>query len=222
MDADGSPAIRVVIADDQRVVRDALTTLLELLDGITVVGAALDGEDAVRQAVRQDPDVILMDLEMPVLSGVEAIERLRADGIRARVIVLTTYTDGTSVLGAIRAGADGYLTKDAGAAELRAAIITVHDGGVLLDGTAQRGLVQAVATSPAPPPPQQPAQGLSEREAEVLTLLARGLSNRQIAAALGVTVPTVKTHVARLLARTRTRNRVGLVRYAFEHGIADR
>lgn len=219
MDTDGSPAIRVVIADDQRVVRDALTTLLGLLDGITVVGTAVDGEDAIRQAVRVDPDVILMDLEMPVLSGVEAIARLRADGIRARVIVLTTYTDGTSVLAAIRAGADGYLTKDAGAAELRAAIVTVHRGGVLLDEGGQRGLVQAMASSPAPPP-QQPAHGLSEREAEVLTLLARGMSNRQIAAALGVTVPTVKTHVARLLARTRSRNRVGLVRYAFEHGIA--
>jgi len=216
--------IRVLIADDQKVVRDGLAMMLGLLDGIDVIGTAVDGADAVRQATVQQPDVVLMDLNMPTVDGVEATRQLVAAGSPSRVVVLTTYADDESVFRALQAGARGYLTKDAGADEIRSAIATVAAGDAQLDPSVQRRLLEALASGahlgvvPAQPPP--PQDGLTAREAEVLTEIAEGLSNGQIAARLFVSEATVKTHVNHLLAKTGCRDRAALVAYAYRTGRA--
>ncbi len=143
-------AVRVLIADDQKVVRDGLATLLDLLDGIEVIGTAADGDDAFRKAIDLDPDVVLMDLHMPNCSGVEATEKLVTHGSRSRIVVLTTYSDDDWVFAALRAGARGFLTKDAGADEIRSAIITVASGEAQLDPSVQRRLLEALGRSPYP------------------------------------------------------------------------
>jgi len=219
----GAP-IRVLIADDQKVVRDGLAMMLGLLDGIDVIGTAVDGADAVRQATVQRPDVVLMDLNMPTVDGVEATRQLVAAGSPSRVVVLTTYADDESVFRALQAGARGYLTKDAGADEIRAAVATVAAGDAQLDPSVQRRLLEALASgarlgvaSAQPPPPQD---GLTAREAEVLIEIADGLSNSQIATRLFVSEATVKTHVNHLLAKTGCRDRAALVAYAYRTGRA--
>jgi len=222
-DPTGAP-IRVLIADDQKVVRDGLAMMLGLLDGIDVIGTAVDGADAVRQATAQRPDVVLMDLNMPSVDGVEATRQLIAAGSPSRVVVLTTYADDESVFRALQAGARGYLTKDAGADEIRAAVATVAAGDAQLDPSVQRRLLEALASgahlgvAPTQPPP--PQDGLTAREAEVLTEIAEGLSNGQIAARLFVSEATVKTHVNHLLAKTGCRDRAALVAYAYRTGRA--
>ena len=215
--------IRVVLADDQRVVREGLGTLLGLLDGVEVVGTAADGQEAVELARRLDPDVVLMDLRMPRCDGIEATRRLAAARVRARVVVLTTYADDASVLAALRAGARGYLTKDAGADEIRMALEAVARGEAALDPAVQHHVVAAVAGGDDPAAPQEPAlpDGLTPREAEVLALIARGLTNREIAADLVVSEATVKSHVNHLFAKAGVRDRAQAVAYAFRHGLAE-
>jgi DNA-binding NarL/FixJ family response regulator len=217
--------IRVLLADDQRVVRDGLGTLLGLLDGIELVGTAADGEEAVALAAEHDPDVVLMDLSMPRCDGIEAIRRLAARGDRPRAIALTTYADDASVLGALRAGARGYLTKDAGAEEIRAAVEAVARGEAALDPAVQHHVVAALA-GPGTPPPSPPAPGavappddLTPREAEVLALIAAGLTNAEIAERLVVSAATVKTHVNHIFAKTNVRDRAQAVTYAYRHGL---
>ena len=216
--------IRVIIADDQRVVREGLRTVLELLDGISVVAVAEDGERAVAAARELGADVVLMDLRMPELDGVQATRRLSAQMPTVAVLVLTTYADDSDVFPALRAGARGYLTKDADAGEILAAIQAVHRGETHLDPAVQARLVAAVAQAPASAEPAgAPAHelpdGLTTREAEVLTLIARGLSNHEIAEQLVISNATVKTHVNRLLMKTGARNRAQAVSYAYEHGL---
>jgi len=215
--------IRVVIADDQRIVREGLGTLLGLLDGVEVAGTAADGKEAVELARRLDPDVVLMDLRMPRCDGVEATRRLVEAGARARVVVLTTYADDASVLAALRAGARGYLTKDAGADEIRAALEAVARGEAALDPAVQRHVVAAVAGAEegagAADEPELP-DGLTRREAEVLALIARGLTNREIAADLVVSAATVKTHVNHVFAKAGVRDRAQAVVYAYANGLA--
>ena len=206
--------IRVLLADDQRVVREGLALLLGLLPGIEVVGAAADGEEAVALAARLHPDVVLMDLRMPRLDGVAATGRLRERDPQAKVIALTTYADDRSVVEALRAGARGYLTKDAGAEEIRRALEAVVRGEGAIDPAVQRHLVDAVAAGPELP------DGLTPREAEVLALIAEGLSNREIAARLFVTEATVKSHINHLFAKTGARDRAQAVTYAYRHGLA--
>ena len=215
--------IRVVLADDQRVVREGLGTLLGLLDGVEVVGTAADGQEAVELARRLDPDIVLMDLRMPRCDGIEATRRLAAARVRARVVVLTTYADDASVLAALRAGARGYLTKDAGADEIRMALEAVARGDAALDPAVQHHVVAAVAGGDDPAAPQEPAlpDGLTPREAEVLALIARGLTNREIAADLVVSEATVKSHVNHLFAKAGVRDRAQAVAYAFRHGLAE-
>ena len=215
--------IRVVLADDQRVVREGLGTLLGLLDGVEVVGTAADGQEAVELARRLDPDIVLMDLRMPRCDGIEATRRLAAARVRARVVVLTTYADDASVLAALRAGARGYLTKDAGADEIRMALEAVARGEAALDPAVQHHVVAAVAGGDDPAAPQEPAlpDGLTPREAEVLALIARGLTNREIAADLVVSEATVKSHVNHLFAKAGVRDRAQAVAYAFRHGLAE-
>ena len=219
----GRPPIRVLIADDQRVVRDGLAMLVGLIDGVEITGAACDGEEAVRLAMAHRPDVILMDLRMPGTDGIAATAQLRERLPTARVLVLTTYADDGSILPALRAGAQGYLTKDASAEQIEAAIRAVHAGQTHLDPLVQERLVAAVATQPPGPPPPGSGplpDGLTAREAEVLTLLAAGLSNAEIARQLFVSNATVKTHINRIFAKTGARDRAQAVRYAYQAGLA--
>lgn len=220
-------AVRVLIADDQKVVRDGLASLLNLLDGITVISTAVDGNDAVRQAVDLKPDVVLMDLHMPNCSGVEATEKLVALGSSSRVVVLTTYSDDDWVFAALRAGARGFLTKDASADEIQTAIVTVASGEAQLDPSVQRRLLEALSASPLPLSPQSAlavdtpeVDGLTPREIAVLELIAAGRSNSEIAESLFVADATVKTHINHLLAKTGMRDRAQLVGYAFRNGLA--
>jgi len=213
--------VRVLLADDQRVVREGLGTLLGLLDGIELVGTAADGAEAVELARRHDPDVVLMDLRMPRVDGIEAIRRLAALGERPRAIALTTYADDASVLGALRAGARGYLTKDAGAEEIRAAVEAVARGEAALDPSVQRHVVAALAgDEPAAPAAPGLPDELTPREAEVLGLIAAGRTNAEIAAALVVSAATVKSHVNHIFAKTGVRDRAQAVVYAYENGLA--
>jgi DNA-binding NarL/FixJ family response regulator len=215
--------IRVLLADDQRVVREGLGTLLGLLDGIELVGTAADGEEAIALAAEHDPDVVLMDLRMPRCDGIEAIRRLAARGDRPRAIALTTFADDASVLGALRAGARGYLTKDAGAEEIRAAVEAVARGEAALDPAVQHHVVAALAgggagSAEAPAGPELP-DGLTPREAEVLSLIAGGLSNTEIAERLVVSAATVKSHVNHIFAKAGVRDRAQAVTYAYRHGL---
>ncbi len=213
--------IRVLLADDQRVVREGLGTLLGLLDGIELVGTAADGEEALALAAEHDPDIVLMDLRMPRLDGIEAIRRLGERGERPAAIALTTYADDASVLGALRAGARGYLTKDAGADEIRAAMEAVIRGDVALDPAAQRQVVAALSDpAPAAAPAAELPDELTPREAEVLALIAEGLTNSEIAERLVVSAATVKSHVNHIFAKIGARDRAQAVVYAFANGIA--
>jgi DNA-binding NarL/FixJ family response regulator len=221
--------IRVLAADDQRVVREGLALLLSLLPGVEVVGTAADGADALAQVAELRPDVVLMDLRMPGMDGVAATRRLRAEHPVVKVIVLTTYADDRSVVSALRAGADGYLTKDAGGDEIRQALERVLGGQAVIDPTVQRLLVDAVvASSPPPgvtaepggPGPAGLPDGLTPREAEVLALIAAGLNNTEIAARLVVSEATVKSHINHLLPKIGARDRAQAVTYAYRHGLA--
>jgi DNA-binding NarL/FixJ family response regulator len=207
--------IRVLLADDQRVVREGLGTLLGLLDGIELVGTAADGEEALKLAAEHDPDIVLMDLSMPRMNGTEAIRRLAERGPRPRAIALTTYADDASVLGALRAGARGYLTKDAGAEEIRAAMEAVARGEAALDPAVQHHVVAALSTPAAAPLPDD----LTPREAEVLGLIAEGLTNAEIAERLVVSAATVKSHVNHIFSKIGARDRAQAVVYAYANGI---
>jgi DNA-binding NarL/FixJ family response regulator len=223
--------IRVLIADDQRVVRDGLSMLVGLIDGVEVVGAASDGAEAVRLAEAHHPDVVLMDLRMPGVDGIAATTDLRERVPAARVLVLTTYAEQDAIVPALQAGARGYLTKDASAEQIEAAIRAVHVGQTHLDPAVQERLVAAIINHPPTPDPPDPAaptglggskppDGLTVREAEVLTLLAAGLSNAEIAQRLYLSHATVKTHINRIFAKTGARDRAQAVRYAYQHGLA--
>ena len=227
-DAPGPAPIRVLIADDQRVVREGLSMLIKLIDDVKVVGVACDGAEAVRLAEAQQPDVVLMDLRMPDLDGIAATAQLRERLPAARVLVLTTYADEDAIVPALQAGARGYLTKDASAEQIETAIRAVHAGQTHLDPAVQERLVAAVISRPPSPdfadpgvrrPRRQPPDGLTTREAEVLTLLASGLSNAEIAQRLYLSHATVKTHINRIFAKTGVRDRAQAVRYAYQHGL---
>ncbi|HEY7145590.1 MAG TPA: response regulator transcription factor [Streptosporangiaceae bacterium] len=219
-------SIRVLLADDQRVVREGLAMLLGLLPDVDVAGTAADGEEVIALAQALHPDIVLMDLGMPRCDGIEATRRLRDSMPGIEVIVLTTYADDQSVIEALRAGARGYLTKDAGAAEIRSALQRVTSGQAAIDPSVQAHLVDAIADGPAAPSadsgPAQPGlpDRLTPREAEVLSLIAAGLSNTEIAERLVVSEATVKSHINHLLAKTGARDRAQAVSYAYRHGLA--
>ncbi|MEU4117412.1 response regulator transcription factor [Kitasatospora sp. NPDC028055] len=228
-------AIRVLVADDQTVVREGIVMLLGLLPGIEVVGAAADGEEAVTLVERHHPDVVLMDLRMPRMDGVEATRRIRAAHPGTEVVVLTTYADDESLFPALQAGARGYLTKDAGGEQIAKAIADVRAGAAGLSPQVQLRLLERLSEGPAKsvtpsapgaPSPERSAarggelpDGLTVREAEVLALIAEGLSNAEIAQRLFVSQATVKTHINNLFAKTAVRDRAQAVAYAFRHGI---
>lgn len=207
--------IRVVVADDQTLVREGLVNLLRLSPSVEVVAAAGDGEAAVDAARRHRADVVLMDLRMPRVDGVEATRRITASLPDTRVIVLTTYADDTSVFAALKAGARGYLTKDAGAAEIQRAIETVHAGEALLDPSVQRRLLDGLAA----PAERTFPDGLTQREVDVLKAMAEGLNNRQIATRLFISEATVKTHINNIFSKADLRDRGQAVAYAFRNGL---
>ena len=217
-----SDVIRVLVADDQRVVREGLGTLLGMLDGVEVVGIVADGEEAVSLAAELRPDVVLMDLRMPRCDGVEATRRLRSQDPGIAVLVLTTYADDRSVLEALRAGARGYLTKDAGAEEIHQALNQLSHGQAAIDPAVQHHVLDALAHGAAPQNYGTVAHlpdGLTAREAEVLRLMAQGLSNSQLAEQLFVNQSTIKTHINHLFAKIGARDRAQAVAYAYQHDL---
>ncbi len=215
-------SVRVLLADDQRLVRESLGTMLGLLDGIELVGSAADGEQAVALATERHPDVVLMDLRMPGVGGIEATRLLRERLPDTGVIALTTYADDESVLAALRAGARGYLTKDASSDDIRAAILCVASGSATLDPAVQHHVVAALASGPAQPEPMPDTlpDDLTPRESEVLVLIAAGLSNYEIAERLCVSPTTVKSHINHLFAKAGIRDRAQAVNYAYRTGLA--
>ena len=217
------PPIRVIVADDQAAVRDGLVTLLDLDPQITVVAEAADGRQALDAVAAADPDVVLMDLHMPVMDGIEATAQIAASYPRTKVVVLTTYADDASIYGALQAGALGYLTKDSGREDIVRAVVAAAAGQSVLDGEIQRRLVSAATTAHPNPPAQAAAplpDNLTTREAEVLRLIAAGRSNAEIAAELFVSEATIKTHINHLFAKTGARDRAQAVRYAYRRGLA--
>lgn len=207
--------MRIIVADDQTAVREGLVTLLSTMPGIDVVGSAADGEEAINLVAQLTPDVVLMDLRMPRVDGIEATRRIRAEHATTQVVVLTTYADDESIVDALRAGAIGYLTKDASRDHIRRAIEAAAAGQAVLDPAVQARLVQ-VAQPPRPDPSHLPG-GLSEREGEVLRLIASGKSNSEIAAQLFVSEATIKTHVNHIYAKTNSRDRAQAITYAHQH-----
>jgi DNA-binding NarL/FixJ family response regulator len=209
--------LRVVLADDQVIVREGLITLLGLLPGIVVVGAAEHGEAALALVAEHAPDVLLTDMRMPVLDGIGTIRRVRAEHPGTAVVVLTTYAEDAAVVEALRAGAVGWLSKDADADAIARALHSAAAGQSTVDSAALARLL-APRDPAAPPPPD----GLTAREVEVLGLIAAGLSNREIARRLVVGEATVKTHVNHLFAKIGLRDRAQLVAYAYRHGMVER
>ncbi|HEX4672185.1 MAG TPA: response regulator transcription factor [Solirubrobacteraceae bacterium] len=221
--------IRVLVADDQPVVRDGLAMLLGLIDDLEIVGTASDGVEAVERAQAERPDIVLIDLRMPRMEGAEATRQILASLPHTRVLVLTTYADDEFLFPALQAGAHGYLTKDASAEEIEHAIKAVAAGETHLDPAIQQRLIAAVRDQPPHIPAGDPAKTsrpdlpdeLTAREAEVLKLIAAGLSNSEIADELVLSSATVKTHINRIFYKTGARDRAQAVRYAYHHGIAD-
>jgi DNA-binding NarL/FixJ family response regulator len=215
--------IRVLVVDDQALVREGLMTLLEVAPDVTPVAAAADGEEAVALAARHRPDVVLMDLRMPKLDGVEATRQIRSALPDTEIVVLTTHADEESILDALRAGARGYLTKDAGIAEISRAVQAAAAHQALLDPVVQSRLIAAAGAARPPTPAASTTlpDELTPREAEVLSLIARGLSNAEIAATLVVSEATVKTHINHVFSKIGARDRAQAVHYAYTRGLAD-
>ncbi|MGW0523497.1 response regulator [Crossiella sp. NPDC003009] len=214
--------IRVLVADDQALLRGSFRVLLETAPGLSVVAEAANGAEAVRLAVELRPDVVLMDVRMPVLDGIEATNRLRTEAPEVRVLVLTMFDDDSAVFAALRAGASGFLLKDTPPGDLLQAINVIAAGESLLAPTVTRRLIEEFTRRPGPAHPRlepRPLTGVTDREREVLTLVGRGLSNDEIAAELRLSLATVKTYVGRLLAKLHARDRAQLVIIAYEHGL---
>ncbi|MGW1586340.1 response regulator [Streptomyces sp. NPDC002386] len=217
----GADAIRVLIADDQQMVRQGFTVLLDTKPGIQVVGQAVHGLDAIAKVRELAPDVVLMDIRMPELGGIEATRRITTDHPDIRVLVLTTFDLDEYVYQALRAGASGFLLKDASADQLAEAVRVVAAGDALLaPGITRRLIAEFSRLDGTPRPPLMRRVGdLTERETEVLTLIAQGLSNAEIAGRLVVAEQTVKTHVGRILVKLGLRDRTQAAVFAYESGL---
>ena len=213
--------IRVLLADDQELVRAGFQALLDAQDGIEVVGSAADGREAVELARKLKPDVILMDIRMPVLDGLQATREIASDGRldQVRIVILTTFELDEYVFDAIRAGAAGFLVKDTKPADLIEAVRVVADGEALLSPSVTRRLIAEFAVRAKQPPSSAVLEELTDREREVMALAAGGLSNEQIAERLVVSVATAKTHISRAMVKLRVRDRAQLVVLAYETGL---
>lgn len=210
--------IRVFLADDHAVVRKGLETLIDTRDDMEVVGVASDGEEAVQQVAQLQPDVILLDIQMPRKTGVEAIGLIKAANPDARILVLTSFSEDETVFGAIRAGALGYVLKDSLPRELIQAIRNVHEGRSFLHPDIALRVIQELSRPPANRPLTE--EPLTEREVEVLKLVARGLSNQTIAEQLVVSERTVRTHISNILGKLHLANRTQAALYALRQGLA--
>jgi DNA-binding NarL/FixJ family response regulator len=212
--------VRIIVADDQASVREGLVLLLDMLPGIEVVASAANGQQAIELVAEHHPDAILLDLHMPVLDGVETAKILTAQHPAVAIVVLTTYADDATVLAALHAGARGYLTKDADRADIASALRSAAGGLSVLDPSVQAALLAAAGAGAAIAQPQrsQPLpDGLTAREAEILGLIATGMTNPEIARALVLSHHTIKTHINRIFAKTDSRDRAAAVRYAQAH-----
>ncbi|MEV0933662.1 response regulator [Streptomyces phaeochromogenes] len=209
-DQEPAPPVRVLVVDDQRLIRDGIASLLAIRPGIAVVGTAVDGRDAVAKTLEMGPDVVLMDVRMPEMDGIEAVAVLRGQAPECRVVMLTTFEDEEYVVQALRAGAHGYLLKDLPAEELAHAVRLAHAGVTQLDSSVARHLTASLPNpTPAPTanPPTTVDAVLSPRETDILRLVAQGHTNREIAARLYLSEGTVKNHVSRILTRLALRDR---------------
>jgi DNA-binding NarL/FixJ family response regulator len=210
--------VRVLVVDDQRLIRDSIASLLDVQPGIAVVGTAGDGREAVDQAQALRPDVVLMDVRMPTMDGIDALTVLRQTVPDCRVVMLTTFDDEEYVVRALRAGATGYLLKDLPARELADAVRLTHAGVMQFDPAAAARLTSALDRRPGPPA-RPPGHVLTAREVEVLRLVATGATNREIAERLYVSEGTVKNHISRVLGRLGLRDRTQAALYARDHGL---
>jgi len=217
-DASRAEHIRVLIADDHNVVRSGLRALLETEDGIEVVGEASDGMEAVARARALNPDVLLLDLVMPRMTGIEAIEAIKAENLDMRILVLTSFSDDDKVFAAIKAGALGYLLKDSSTQELIQAIRDVYNGESSLHPTIARKLIRELNRPASHLPPSD--EPLTDREVEVLVFVARGYSNQEIADELVISERTVRTHVSNILSKLHLANRTQAALYALKEGLA--
>jgi DNA-binding NarL/FixJ family response regulator len=234
--SDSAPPLRIVVADDQRAVREALATVLDAEPGFEVVGLAADGDEAVELAHRLSPAVVLMDLRMPNVDGVAATRQLAAELPAVKVVVLTTFADDTSIMGALEAGALGFLTKDAGREQIALAVRSAAAGQAVLDPLVQASLLRAASpagagagvgtagasaesSAPASPAPEALPDDLTPREADVLRAIAAGRSNAEIATELFISEVTVKSHINHLFAKIHARSRAEAVRYAYDRGL---
>lgn len=212
------PIISLLIVDDHAIVRQGLRTLLELMPDIAIAGEAANGAAAVEMVSRLHPDVVLMDLVMPVMDGIQAIRQIAALGLGTRVIALTSFMEDEQIVPAIQAGATSFLLKDVSPDELVDAIRAAYRGEARLHPNVARKLMDQVAARPAAPA----AADLTERELEVLRLVSRGMSNHQIAEVLVISEKTVKTHISSLLGKLALQDRTQLAIYALKNGLADK
>jgi DNA-binding NarL/FixJ family response regulator len=229
-----STPLRIVIADDQASVREGLVLLLDALPDIDVVAAAADGQQALDLVAEHQPAAILLDLHMPVLDGIETTRRLTAEHPSVAIVILTTYVDDTSVLDALRAGARSYLTKDADRTDIARALHAAAGGLAVFDPRVHATLLAATtsatptptaaptaaSSASAPPPNTELPDGLTHREVEILTLIARGLTNPEIAEHLFLSNHTIKTHINRIFAKTASRDRAAAIGYAHKHNLS--
>ncbi|WP_405686744.1 response regulator [Streptomyces sp. NBC_00057] len=216
-------SIRVVIADDQALIREGFSVLLNAQPDIDVVAEAQDGEDALAKVAEFEPDVVLMDIRMPVVDGLEATRRISATGAETKIVVLTTFDSDEYVHEALRAGASGFLLKDTSARQLAEAVRTVASGGAMLAPAVTKRLIADFSRFGSLQAPRvQRLESLTERETEVLCLIAQGLSNAELANHLVVAEQTVKSHVSRILVKLQLRDRTQAAIYAYEAGLVQR
>jgi DNA-binding NarL/FixJ family response regulator len=211
--------IRVLLADDQPLIRAGLRVLIHNTPGIAVAGEAESGAQAIQAAKDTKPDVIVMDIRMPGMDGIEATQIITSGDAPPRVVMLTTFDDDDYVYAALRAGASGFLVKDMALEDILTAIRVVAAGDALIAPGVTRRLIAQFARQPQPAPPSRQINGITDREREVLTLVGRGMSNTEIAASLYISAATAKAHVARLLTKLGARDRVQLVIAAYEAGL---